>query len=75
MIPFDRILTDGKARNGKNKGMRCGRKNLEPESTIESLIFLKLEDTFSNGSVDKIPANCKGRQAKTLPDLRSGSCC
>ena len=68
-IPPERILTDGRAKKGKNNGIKCGLENLEPESTILWLIFSKLDETFSKESVETIPPNCKGSEAIIFPDL------
>ncbi len=43
--------------------------NLHPASTIESLIFSKLDETVSKESVETIPPNCKGNEARIFPDL------
>ena len=60
---------DGRARNGKKSGIRCGLENLQPESTIELLTCSKLDKTFSNESVEIIPASCNGSDAIILPDF------
>ena len=43
--------------------------NLHPKSTIELLIFSKLDETVSKESVETIPPNCKGNDAKIFPDF------
>ena len=68
-MPPARIRTDGKARNGKNNGIKCGLENLHPESTIELLICSKFDETLENGSVEMIPASCKGNNALIFPDF------
>ncbi len=72
-IPPERILTEGNAKKGKNKGIRCGLENLHPESTIELLIFSKFDETLSKESVEIIPANCNGNEARIFPDLTTTS--
>ena len=63
IIPFERILTEGSAKKGRNSGIKCGLENLHPESTITLLIFSKFEETFPNGSVEIIPASGSGNSA------------
>ena len=36
---------------------------------MELLIFSKFDETFSKESVEIIPANCNGKEAKILPDF------
>ncbi len=62
-IPRESIRIDGRAKNGKNRGIKCGLENLHPESTIVLLICSKFDDTFSKGSVETIPASCNGNNA------------
>tara|TARA_B110000116_G_C16448520_1_gene408244 strand:- start:346 stop:549 length:204 start_codon:yes stop_codon:yes gene_type:complete len=56
-IPLYNILMSGNAKKGRNKGIRCGFLNLQPESDKTSLIFVKFFVTFSIGSVEIIPHN------------------
>ena len=44
----------GNAKKGKNKGIRCGFLNLQPESDKTSLILVKFFVTFSIGVFSKI---------------------
>ena len=69
IIPPARILTEGSARKGKNRGIKWGLLNLHPKSTIELLSCSKLDETGSKESVETIPPNCKGNEARIFPDL------
>ena len=62
-IPLERILTEGKAKNGRNSGIRCGLENLHPESTMLLLTFSKFDETLSKESVEMIPARGNGSRA------------
>ena len=68
-IPPESILTDGKAKKGKNNGIRCGLENLHPESTMLLLTLSKFDATFSNESVEMIPARDRGKSASIFPEL------
>ena len=69
IIPLESILTDGRAKNGKKSGIKCGFENLHPESTIVLLNCSKFDETFSKGSVEMIPAICKGNDAFIFPEF------
>ena len=69
IIPPARIRIEGSARKGKNRGIKWGLLNLHPKSTIELLIFSKLDETVSKESVETMPPNCKGNEASIFPDL------